>query len=69
MSPINFPHKNLEGLDGCKRMGLDDNLAIALVLNTAKQDTTTFLMKKRTLQSLEAHTSFSNEKSGHYIFF
>jgi hypothetical protein len=38
MSPINFPHKNLEGLDGFKRMGWDDNLAIALVLNTAKQD-------------------------------
>jgi hypothetical protein len=37
MYPISFPIKNLQGLDGCKRMGLDDNLAIAMVFNTTKQ--------------------------------
>jgi hypothetical protein len=37
MYPINFPIKNLQGLDGCKRMGLDDTLAISIVLNTTKQ--------------------------------
>jgi hypothetical protein len=36
-NPISFPVKNLQGLDGCKRMGLDDNLAIAMVFNTTKQ--------------------------------
>jgi hypothetical protein len=37
MYPINFLIKNLQGLDGCKRMGLDDTLAISIVLNTTKQ--------------------------------
>jgi hypothetical protein len=37
MYPISFPIKNLQGLDGCKRMGLVDNLAIAMVFNTTKQ--------------------------------
>jgi len=37
MYPINFPIKNLQGLDGCKRMGLDDTLAISIVFNTTKQ--------------------------------
>jgi hypothetical protein len=37
MYPISFPLKNLQGLDGCKRMGLVDNLAIAMVFNTTKQ--------------------------------
>jgi hypothetical protein len=37
MYPISFPIKNLQGLDGCKRMGLDDNLEIAMVFNTTKQ--------------------------------
>ena len=38
----------MQGLDGCERMGLDDDLAIALILNTAKQegDTTNFFNKK-----------------------
>jgi hypothetical protein len=30
------PSKDLQGLDGCKRMGLEDNLAIAMVFNTTK---------------------------------
>ena len=42
--PINFPIKNMQGFDGCKRMGLDDELAIMFSLNTAKQVTTTFVM-------------------------
>jgi hypothetical protein len=37
MYPINFPIKILQGLDGCKRMGLDDTLAIAIAFNTTKQ--------------------------------
>jgi hypothetical protein len=37
MYPISFPIENLQGLDGCKRMGLDDNLVIAMVFNTTKQ--------------------------------
>jgi hypothetical protein len=37
MYPINFPIKNLQGLDGCKRMGLDDTLAIAIAFNTTRQ--------------------------------
>jgi hypothetical protein len=37
MYPINFPIKNLQGLDGCKRMGLDDTLEISIVFNTTKQ--------------------------------
>jgi hypothetical protein len=37
MHPINFPIKNLQRLDGCKRMGLDDTLAISIVFNTTKQ--------------------------------
>jgi hypothetical protein len=37
MYPINFPIKNLQGLDGYKRMGLDDTLAISIVFNTTKQ--------------------------------
>ena len=34
---INFSINSLQGLDGCKRIALDDNLAIALVFNTNKQ--------------------------------
>jgi hypothetical protein len=37
MNLINFPIKNLQGLDGCKRMGLDDTLAISIVFSTNKQ--------------------------------
>jgi hypothetical protein len=37
MYPFNFLIKNLQGLDGCKRMGLDDTLAISIVFNTTKQ--------------------------------
>ena len=38
--PITFPIKNMYGLDGCELMGLDDELAIAFICNTPKQDTT-----------------------------
>ena len=31
---------NMYRLDGCEPMGLDDELAIAFIYNTAKQDTT-----------------------------
>ena len=54
MHLINFPIKNLQGLD--------DNLAIGLVLNTAKYYTTTFVIEKRTLQKI------TNQKRGHYNF-
>ena len=33
---IKFSINSLHGLDGCKRIALDDNLAIALVFNTNK---------------------------------
>jgi len=35
--PINFPIKNMQGFNGCERVGLDDKLAITFSLNTAKQ--------------------------------
>ena len=40
----------MQGVDGCERMVLDDKLAIALNVNTAKQVNTTFVKKTRTLQ-------------------
>jgi len=45
----------MQGLDGCKRMGLDDKLAIAFILNTAKQETTTFLKTLQTFNMTGGH--------------
>jgi hypothetical protein len=59
MCPISFPIKNLQGLDGCKRMGLDDNLAIAMVFNTIKQMYTDF---KKTLFLVLIKSEQNDEK-------
>jgi len=61
----------MQGLDGCERMGLDDDLAIALILNTAKQegDTTNFFNKKADNKNFcDGKIWFSNRDSGHYNF-
>jgi hypothetical protein len=42
MYPISFPIKRPAGIRWMQRMGLDDNLAIAMVFNTTKQMYTDF---------------------------
>ena len=59
---INFSINSLQGLDGCKRIALDDNLAIALVFNTDKQ---MYMYKFRNDLCLVLRKSGTmNEKSG-----